>query len=323
MNLKTKNIRDESYPKILIIAVYFGKLPDYFELWLTSCSYNPDFYWLLITDQKVVECDVPCNVNIVNLSISDFSDKISEELGFEISLVNPYKCCDYRPLYHIFTKLVKGNWDFWGHCDLDMLFGNLKKFITKDILNNYDKIFSVGHLTIYRNNDYVNNLYKIPFNNLDYKKIFASSDNYGFDEHNGINEIWIGTKGKYYQDESIIIDIDPYLRNFQRIGSKKIHKNYIWQTFYFNKGIIYHVYWRFAKIHYVEFMYIHFQKRIISTKFISKKNKSFYISSLGFISVDEIGELTRKKIDKLNNVRLPTFDEIEYKIKRLVRITFR
>jgi len=36
--------------KILILIPYFGKLPNYFELWLHTARFNKSFEWLLFLD---------------------------------------------------------------------------------------------------------------------------------------------------------------------------------------------------------------------------------------------------------------------------------
>ena len=83
---------------------------------------------------------------------------MEKELNIKISLSRPYKCCDLKPIYGLlFNRYVK-ECDFWGYCDL--IFGNIRKFVTDDILNENDKIYISGHLSLYRNNNKINNLFK-------------------------------------------------------------------------------------------------------------------------------------------------------------------
>ena len=53
--------KDYSY---VIFSPYFGKLPVNFNLWLNSCSYNKDFYFIVFTDDKTVY-NIPNNVEII------------------------------------------------------------------------------------------------------------------------------------------------------------------------------------------------------------------------------------------------------------------
>ena len=33
--------------KVAIVVPYFGTLPNYFQLFLDTCAYNPEFDWLI------------------------------------------------------------------------------------------------------------------------------------------------------------------------------------------------------------------------------------------------------------------------------------
>mgnify|MGYP007026189052 CR=1 FL=1 len=41
--------------KKLLIVLWFGKFPNYFELYLDSCSHNRSWNWMIFTDQDVDE----------------------------------------------------------------------------------------------------------------------------------------------------------------------------------------------------------------------------------------------------------------------------
>ena len=55
------------------------------------------------------------------------------------------------------------SYEFWGYCDVDLIFGDLSKLLTPEFLEDLD-VFSahhssiVGHFTIIRNNDKMNRL---------------------------------------------------------------------------------------------------------------------------------------------------------------------
>ena len=48
--------------KIAIIGVYFGKFPEYFDLWLESCKKNAKIDFFVFTDQEIV--NKPKNVKV-------------------------------------------------------------------------------------------------------------------------------------------------------------------------------------------------------------------------------------------------------------------
>lgn len=130
--------------RVCLVIPYFGQLPNYYNLWLESAKINNDFDFLIITD-CMDEKDTSENVKIINTSFEILVNQIQSLYPFKIKLKKPYKLCDYRPAYgEIFEKELKG-YEFWGYCDIDIIFGNLSKYITNEILNKYDKVNLHGH----------------------------------------------------------------------------------------------------------------------------------------------------------------------------------
>ena len=78
--------------KICIIGIFVGNLPNYFDLWLKSCDYNPKIDFLLFTDGDIKSC--PPNVFHYKITLNDVKTKAEEVLGFSVSLERPYKLCD-------------------------------------------------------------------------------------------------------------------------------------------------------------------------------------------------------------------------------------
>jgi hypothetical protein len=50
-----------------IIGCFFGKFPQYIDLWLNSCACNPTVDWLVFTDQELN--DAPQNVYLIKTSL--------------------------------------------------------------------------------------------------------------------------------------------------------------------------------------------------------------------------------------------------------------
>ena len=173
--------------KIAILVCYLGPLPGYFPLWAKSCAANPSFDFLLLTDQQ--PGDLPPNVRCMETSLPALRRQFSEMLGMEISLERPYKLCDFKPLYgELFAELLRP-YDFWGHCDLDQIFGCLPDFIDDALLKRYDKFYKLGHLTIYRNDPACNARYRLPGYRADWREIVTKPAAYLFDE-DGMNAIY-------------------------------------------------------------------------------------------------------------------------------------
>ena len=115
--------------KTVIIGVYFGKFPEYFDLWLKSAKYNRNVDFLIFTDQKM-KVNIQ-NIRFIEITIQDMEKLASKKLEIEINLKRPYKCCDYKPVYGIIFEDYIKKYEFWGHCDFDMIFGDILSFVTE------------------------------------------------------------------------------------------------------------------------------------------------------------------------------------------------
>ena len=71
--------------KKLLIVLWFGKFPNYFELYLDSCSHNRSWNWMIFTDQDVDEYSVPENVEIVRTRFSEIKARICKCLKVNLS----------------------------------------------------------------------------------------------------------------------------------------------------------------------------------------------------------------------------------------------
>jgi hypothetical protein len=168
---------------IILILPYFGKWPIWFEAHLVSIAKNPTINWLIVTDCVVPE-SYPSNIKFVNTTLQDLNKKVNKIVEANVPLT-PRKFCDLKPAYGAIFNEYSSNYDFWGFCDMDIIWGDIRKFITKDILENYDIISSrkeaiSGHFNLFRNTASLNNLYKQVSN---YKELFEESKFKWFDEY--------------------------------------------------------------------------------------------------------------------------------------------
>ena len=197
--------------KAIFLLPYFGKLPNYFQLYLQSCKYNKDFDWLIITDD-LTRYEYPLNVKVVIRTFEEIRELIQSKFDFVISLDRPYKLCDFRPAYgYIFQDYIIG-YGFWGSVDPDCIWGDLNKYITWDILDRFDKLFLLGHLTLYRNTMENNRIFMYPLNGLErFKEVFMSPKAQQFDEaegNNSINDIYSYYHIPVYEDKNRA-DVSP------------------------------------------------------------------------------------------------------------------
>lgn len=75
-------------------------------------------------------------------------------------------------------------YEFWGYGDIDVIYGDLKKYLTKKILDENDIItfreyIVSGAFTILRKNEYTINLYKV---SPDIDRVLSTESYMGFDE---------------------------------------------------------------------------------------------------------------------------------------------
>lgn len=171
---------------IALITCWYGPFPWYFPYFVFSCKYNSTVDFIIITDNEDEIQNKPDNFKIIYTKFEDLKSNFSEKMGFKVSLDYPYKLCDFKPAYgYLFPDIIK-KYDFWGISDIDIIYGDIRKFMTNEILEEYDVISSrhdyiTGSFCLFKNK---NNINKLFFESRDYKKVFSSSVNFCFDETN-------------------------------------------------------------------------------------------------------------------------------------------
>lgn len=283
---------NKSLPSIGIIVCFFGAFPNYVDLWLKSCKDNPTIDWIIFTDQEPISAPIK-NVRFEKISLHEMRDRISRKMGFQVVLERPYKLCDYKPVYGVvFEEYLRG-YDFWGYCDLDMIFGDIRNFITQDVLNSFDKILWFGHLTLYRNTPEVLGRYKLPGGSLNYKTAFQTDKDFAFDEV-VMNEIYQYHHLPIY-NHPILVDIIFYRKHYSGFRIK----NYSRQAFFWEKGRVFQAYQHRKRILQKEFLYIHFQKRSLTHCQVDSQAEAFYITPDGFFE-KKPGVIHPDDFDKYN-----------------------
>jgi len=310
-----KNNKQLMYPSIALIVPYFGKLPNYFPLWLESCRENPTIDWYIFSDDKT-EYDYPENVYFTYMTFNEATELFQKKFDFKIKLLDPYKLTDFKPTYgEVFSDYVQ-DYDFWGFCDVDLIFGNIRKFITKDILNNYDKILANGHFVLLRNNILNNNIFRENINGkMKYKDVYSDKKHRGFDEYGdeAFHSICKESHLKIYINNLIYADINSWKKHFTLTYARRLvlpkelpvleweekDKNHC-TIFSFNNGDLIRYFIKNNQIQKHEYMYVHFQKRRmdvqlsqIDNKFLMVPNK--FIDHIDKINIDILRKLGKKK----------------------------
>ncbi len=284
--------------KIALIAFYYGKLPNYFNLWLLSAKYNKDIDFLFFTDNED-HINYPTNVHKIHLTFEEMKQMIQKHIDFQITLNAPYKVCDYRPAFGLAFQDYLNGYDFWGHCELDLILGDIKKFISDEILNNYDKCFTRGYFSLYRNNMRMRELFLNKHNQPFYRydEVFRTDYVCHFDE-SAINEICRLEHVRLLED-IFFADINYERNNFEMVFIQDEYKDQIWR---WDNGKLYRLFVVNGEVKTKEMLLIHLQKRPMNLEIHDDKDlKSFLIVPNRFlddkpVNASEIKEYNVKKL---------------------------
>ena len=313
--------------KCILIIPYFGKFKEYFNLFLLSCKYNNNFDWMIITD-NTDEYDFPDNFIIKRMQFSDFRNRIRSKFDFEISLETPYKLCDYKPAYGYICEEWIREYDYWGHCDCDLLFGDLTP--VEGLLNEgYDKLFCGGHLTIYKNTYSTNRIFmsELPEIGYIYKIVYQSEKIFAFDEvyfkHN-VHSLFENAKMKLYEDD-LAYNVAIKHTGIRRVAYNKSEKDWELEKgkneqIYWSSGHIYKLSLQTQKIVTDEYIYIHLQGRKMNIVGLGNAVQTIKIEPYEFI----INSTVPTSVNEYRKNRKLYFDSVGlkyayYRIKDLFK----
>lgn len=172
-----------SMTKICFVVVYLGKWPIWFPAFLHSCKNNPTINWIFFTDCGSPPHRCP-NVVFYDTTLRQMRELIKKKIGKEATLEHAYKIPDYKPAFGMLFADYLSDFDFWGHCDIDIIWGNIRKYATEEILEKYD-IFSTrkgmisGHFSLFRNTRGINRLFG---QSLEFAEVMRQAECLAFDE---------------------------------------------------------------------------------------------------------------------------------------------
>lgn len=284
------------YITICYILPYFGLFPKNFHLWLLSCEMNPTINWIIFTDNHSID-KYPPNIKVIYTTFEKIREKIQSFYDFKISCEYPWRLSLFKPAYgEIFAEYLK-EYDFWGYCDCDLIWGDIRHFYTNDILNKYDRIGNQGHSTIIRNNPEVINRYKTIHKYADYREHFSKEIKLSFDEK---SQDWIYKSLNIdYFDKTIYAHLCKYEKGFY-LGRmpKEDAPNNKYQIFTWENGKIYrHYLKKDGTIEKKEFLYIHFFCRPIKIQITKYSKDTIYYMYPDIITNKEM-EINAKTLKK-------------------------
>lgn len=176
--------------KIGFIIFYFGKWPDWIELYIDSIERNKtiDFHFITDCDSTVSSAS---NVFFHKMTFDEYVSNAQEKIGSPINIPNAIKICDLRPFFGVIHDDIIKDYDFFGWTDVDLLFGDIRSFYTDEILSKYDVLSShairlAGHCALLRNTEKNR---KIGFSIYNWKEAVNNPNFVGVDEHGITNAL--------------------------------------------------------------------------------------------------------------------------------------
>ena len=283
--------------KCAFIIPYYGHFPNYFQVFLKTCGANPDYDWLIFTDDHT-PYDYPENVHVHYEAFTDMQQRAQRHFDFPISLSTPYKLCDFRPTYGLLFEEYLTNYTHWGHCDCDVVFGQLNCFITDAMLDDYDKLFTQGHCTIYKNTPSVNRAFMLPLNGEEiYKTVFSHNRAFTFDESylpTNVNRVFEQNGLKIFKPD-LSANTDSRSNIFRLthydaaldvyMTEAKLRAVYVWDN-----GTLTRSYFRLDEFKQRELMYMHLQRRAmkVDTAILTKNRFKIIPGLFTSLEVDRI-----------------------------------
>lgn len=129
--------------KKIMITPYFGHFPE----WMDKFTLPPEYDLLLDVD------------------LEQFKKRVKQKLGIDYpGEFGTGKVWDFRPALGLLYEDEIKEYDFWGTCDFDMVFGDVDKWFDDETLSKLDiwsnhHDYICGPWTLYRNCELVNKLF--------------------------------------------------------------------------------------------------------------------------------------------------------------------
>jgi hypothetical protein len=166
-----------------MLIPYFGRWPEWIDLFVESCKWNPKVLWRFYSDCGEPENRAD-NVEVVNVTFADYKALVSERLGLRFNPTDPYKLCDVKPcLAYIHERDVTG-FRFFGFGDIDVIYGDIGKVYTEELLERWDVLSThndriSGHFAVLRNTPRLREAFREIRN---YRSMLEQPDYAGIDE---------------------------------------------------------------------------------------------------------------------------------------------
>lgn len=266
---------------IAVLTCWYGNYPWYFPYYVHSCSFSPTIDFYIITDNLDEILNKPDNLIIVYKTLNEIKQMASQKLGFEVSLDYAYKLNDFKPAYgFLFPELFQG-YDYWGQSDLDLIYGDIRCFLTEELLNSYDYLsmrhdYTTGCFGLYRNNEKMNTFF---MKSKDYQSVFSNYESCYFDECGELGYKPLEAGKTILEFETNIESFTHVIKAAEMMGEIKAHFDFILfegcpGRIVFDNGKVFYK----KKLEGIMYHLIYFKERRDSFKVPKKIPSKYYIS---------------------------------------------
>lgn len=225
--------------KVAQIIPYFGKWPEWIDLYFYSCSRNQIIDFYIYSDCGTLD-NYPNsdNIKIIPISFSDYKELVTERLnkyGGSFKTDQKYKLTDLKPFLGLIHENELKDYDWWGFGDLDLVYGDMSILLNEKNLNRYNLITThnyhiAGHCTFMRNNEYYRTLcLKI----ADWQDRLSEDKHYGFDEAEWSNLVYSNIKYPLAIWSRMLKHINPLIFNaFMDTANRILSPRQLFMEFY-------------------------------------------------------------------------------------------
>jgi uncharacterized protein DUF6625 len=176
-------VRRVAGPSIRLVVPYFGARPSYLPLVVRSMAANPDVEWLMLTDAPVP--GAPANLTVQRWELADLVARFQRHVDVPLAVEGPYKLCDLRPAFGEVLADELAGCDFWGHCDLDVVFGRIRDHLPPEAFA-FDKVLVQGNFALYRNTPAAAGWWRHEIDGVSHRDVLTDPAARHFDEGAGI-----------------------------------------------------------------------------------------------------------------------------------------
>jgi hypothetical protein len=122
--------------RICIVSFYIGDLPQYMSFFIDSARRNSTVDFLIFND--TIRSDrQEGNIRFIKIKLSDFNILAKHKLELPVHVTSGWKLNEFKPAFGLIFEDYLKDYDFWAWSDIDVIWGDLRQFLTEDLLKGH------------------------------------------------------------------------------------------------------------------------------------------------------------------------------------------